>query len=122
MLRRLGRKEVCVLQMARFCSACFLVDGFKDANSSCGTSDMFASKSGRIRNGDQDASVQVFVLTHVTFIASVEGRSYQQRAGKINFRGLRRVLPTVGGVSFTVRETKVPNLLWAELKQYDNSV
>lgn len=32
--RRLGRNEACVLQVARFCSACFLVDGFKDANNS----------------------------------------------------------------------------------------
>lgn len=35
-----------MLRVVRFCSACFLVDGFKDANSSWGTSDMFASKSG----------------------------------------------------------------------------
>ena len=44
MRRRLGRNEGCALRAARFCSACFLVDGFKDANSSWGTSDMFAGK------------------------------------------------------------------------------
>ena len=60
MLRRLRRNEACALRVARFCSACFLVDGFKDASSSRGTSDMFASKGGnpsKNQSGGRDALV-----------------------------------------------------------------
>ena len=34
MRRRFGRNKACVLRVVRLCSACFLVGGFNDANSS----------------------------------------------------------------------------------------
>jgi hypothetical protein len=92
MRRRLGRNEGCALRAARFCSACFLVDGFKDANSSWGTSDMFASKSLKEPACGKDK----FLLNRGRLLPNLDTRSSSHpppRRGRPRYRhGRRRVI------------------------------